>query len=333
MAVSIVPSNTVPLSSRLVNGGPRPLVTNSNPQTANPPFPILLADSILVPSSGENTFRSENYKNNLGRPIELRALRVFIQLNGTTWNLARGGGVIALSILIDGVPMTHGFVPVWHLCRSDNRFPEGGPLVPKSTTYYTWFFSRPVPLRPGKSLEVAARHLGGVPQNPNALVSVAFAGRVSPAPIANWIPYASHWTSQAFTYAQAGTDSAPPSSLVNDTGRDMVVDRIIGRAIANDDASLGAGNFELADFNDVSLQGVTSFLVRLGLSQQRPILKTYTPWRAVFGQNSALETDFVLKAGDYLTADVQHIAGPALGAAFTFSQSRGSISIVGSREV
>jgi hypothetical protein len=333
MPFSIVPSHAVPVTSRLVNTGARGIRDTSNVQTANPPFPILLSDQVTVQSGGENSFRSEAFTNNTGRPIELRGMRAMVQLAAPATGRIRGGGIIALELSAAGVPITRGSVPVWSMCRSDNRLNEffNPNFIGNATTIYSWYFSQPLPLLPGQGLTVRGKHLGVIAQA--ATITLAFAGRVSPRPIPTRIPFVAAWTSNAFDYAVTGTDSAPPDELVNDTGRELIVDRIIGRSIAYDDTGLGAGNEELADFDDASLQGVTSFLVRLGISQSRPILKTFTPWRTVFGQNAALETDFILRPGDYLNADVQHVAGAARGGvAFVSSQNRAGLSIVGWRE-
>ena len=329
----VTTKHTVPVADALVDSSAQAILTHSTPQTVNPLFPILFSDQVTVQSGGENSFRSENFKNNTGRPIELHGMRAQIDIVTPTPMRVMSGAFIALEITINGTKVTRGSVPVWSMCRSDARRDEFLNLYFGGTqaSSYCWYFSQPVPVPAGKGIDVQVKHLGGVPINATVLVS--FVGRVSPQAIPRRIPFVAAWTSQSFGYAAVGSDSAPPGILVNDTGRDLNVDRIIGRSVAYDDASLGAGSLELLDFDDVSLQGVNAMLVRLGLSQSRPILKTYTPWRTVFGQNAALETDFIMRAGDYLTADVAHVAGPVLLAPFTFSQNWGVVSIVGWREV
>jgi hypothetical protein len=313
----------------LVNGNAKPIITHSNPQTSNPPFPVLLYDQVTVQSGGEQVFRSDAFLNNLNRPIELHGMRVAAIVNTVT-NTFDVSGLVALEISLGDVPLTKGAVPIWHLCRSDNRLSElFGASTGAQESIHAWYFSQPLLLLPGKALRVRAKHLGVTPVA--ATVGVSFAGRVAPKMIPTRVPYAAHWVSRSFAFAEVGTDSAPPSAIVNDTKRDLVIDRIIGRSIAYDNA-LGAVG-EYLDYGDCSMQGVSSFLLRLGLSKSQPILKTYTPWRAVFGQNAAIETDFIMKANDYLTVDVAHIAGPVLPAPGTFSQNRGSVSIVGWREV
>lgn len=317
----------------LVNTAAKSIPSTVLHQTANPPFPVLLSDQVTVPAGGEQAFRSELFTNNTGRPIELHSLRVTSSLAPAIGSIVpapgvRSAGLVALSIVVDGVKMTRGDVPVWGMCRSDNRLNETQVNVRWMVNGLCWYFSHPVPLRPGRGIRVTAKHLGGIPAN--VTVGVSFAGRVSPAPIPNRVPFVAAWTSRSFGYAEVGTDSTPPDALANDTGRDLTIDRIVGRSIAFDDGAIGG---ELADYDDVSTQGISSFLVRMGLSQSRPILKTYTPWRTVFGQNAAVEGKTILRPGDYLTADIAHIAGPTLPTPFTYSQNRGLLSIVGWREV
>ena len=330
----VTPSNVVPLTNRLVVTTARPIVTTSNPQTSNPPFPVTLSDTVPVQAGGSNSFRSEAFTNNTGRPIELRSLTTLIRLPyvpSSATGIA-AGGLVGLDIEIDGVKVTRDATPVWAFCRSDNRLDEGFArgVTGGTTGAYTWYFSQPVPLLPGRGIKVSVTHFGVLTDA--ATVTVSFAGRVSPAPIPRRIPYVVSWTSRSFGSAEVGTDSIPPNTLSNDTKRDLTVDRIIGRAIANE--KIGAGALNFTDFADRALQASTTFTLRLGLAASRPILKSFAQWRAVFGNNASLETDFVMRPGDYFTADVRHAASPALLAgAFTASQNRALLSIVGWREV
>jgi hypothetical protein len=90
---------------------------------------------------------------------------------------------------------------------------------------------------------------------------------------------------------------------------------------------------EIADFADLSNQAALSASLRMGTAQNRPILRSYATFRSVFGQVAAIETDFLLAPGDYLTTDVQHAAGPTLATPFIYFFGRGLISLVGWREV
>lgn len=327
---NLIAQQGVPLSSQLVNENARPLITHSNPQTQNPPFPVLLSDQITLQSGTELDLRSEAFTNNLTRPIELRSMRVLITMVAEAGVIVQGGSLIALSMSLDDTKLTRGSTTVGGLCRSDNRMVERwSPLI----SQHAWFFSQPVPILPGHGLKITAKHLGMI--RGAATVSIAFAGRVSPKPVPRRIPYVMEWTSRSFAYDEAGVDSSPPAALSNDTRRDFVVDRIIGRSTAYDDAALAVPGVteDMTDFADYTLQGITAFRLRMGASMARPILKTFTPWRAIFGQNAALETDFVLRAGDYVIADVQHLAGAVIAPALGFSQNRASLSLIGWREV
>lgn len=317
MALRIVPSHAVP--SRIFPRASPSRIVHPNLH------PVLLYDAVTIQSGGEQAFRSEAFTNNLGRAIEIHGMRVVIEL--AAGSVIQGGGIIALNIAADKAPMTRGAIPVWGICRSDNRASFSG-FDQLGVSAFAWYFSQPMPLAAGKSITVEAKHLG-VDANA-ATVRVAFVGRIAGEPIAKRIPYVVQWSSLAFAYATAGTDTSPPAALANDTKRDFHVDRIIGRSVAFDDTSGAVQSY--VDYDDVSLQGETSLSLRLGTAQARSILQTYTPWRTVFGQNAAVETDFILAPGDYLIADVRHAAGPVLGAPFTYSQNHGEISLVGWRE-
>lgn len=320
----ITPSHSVPrpslFPSRAPARAPAPRIV-----PARSDHPVLLYDTVTVESGGEQQFRSEAFTNNLGQPIDLHALRVSTSPLAGASNAVFGSGLIALSISIDGIPMTRGPVPVWSFCRSDNR--RDDQFTNGTTTNEVWYFPFPLTLMPGKTINIHAKHLGVVTQS--VIVGVSLPGRLSDGGGRRRIPYAASWSTASFAYNEARTDSIPPAMLANGTKRDLHISRIIGRSVAfNNEGASPA----LRDWGDRSLQGISSLSVRLGVSLQQPILRTYTPWRAVFGHNAALETDFILRPGDFISGDIQHVAGPALGTAFTYSQNRGEISIVGWRD-
>lgn len=318
MTKRLIPSHTVP-------GG------SSAPPSLRG-TPIILSDSVEIGSSSQAPFASQSFTNTTSKPIDLHAMRVYCELQQETDAASRIvlPGLIALRVALDGIPLTRGFVPVWSFAPSDSREPVDAGVADYQHPAATWRFARPMPLMPGKTITIEAKHLGIT--NEAITVRVSFAGRLVASASPRYVPYAAVWTSKAFDAGTDDFDASPAGIVVNDTGRDLHVERIIGRFAAYNDANTAFGTrTQYADFGDETLQSVFSALVRMSLSKNRPVLKAYTPWRTVFGQNATVETDFDLAAGDYLIAEVHHLPS-TLASARSYFQGRAFVSIVGGRE-
>lgn len=331
----IVPSNTVPGARSPISA----VVGRSRLSPPAPSIPTLMYDVVTAQANGEQVFRADAFKNSTGQPIEIHSMRVLLeQVNPTATpgaNLLDTGGIIALRIAVNGVPLTRGYVPVWNICRSDNRLDSY-----RGTGIYSYstVFSSPIPLPAGASISVQAKHLGFTPVSIKAHLS--FAGRRGPGlATLRRMPYVVYWQTPAFSYTQVATYTTPPSVLVNDTGRPLNVDRIIGRfgsfSPTGDGAVWSGTNRDYTDWADPTAQGVIAASVRLSMAQDRPVIPAFVPWRAVFGQNAAFETDFVMRPTDYMVADVKHIAGPTTIGTNPppFFQATAGISFVGWRDI
>jgi hypothetical protein len=145
------------------------------------------------------------------------------------------------------------------------------------------------------------------------------------------VPYATAWQSRDFAYSEVATDTSPPDQLVNDLSIDFHVDRIIGRFVSSN--TFGVGLSEVVDFGDLSNQAANYAMLRLRTAQNRPILQSFATFRSVFGQDSSVETNFLLAPGDFVVVDVRHLAGGALADPFVYFFGRGLVSLVGWREV
>jgi len=305
--------------------------------------PILLYDSASVPSGGEQQFASKAFTNSRNRRICLHEMRLTAALPQTRSHILTPL-LLSLQILVRrkngrAVPVTRGYVPVLAMCKSDNRLgeafqvPGAAPGIPVLGAA-TWRFAAPIELAPGDAIEAQVKNLGGAtgtPANTTVAVDLVFVGADSIAGPYTRVPYVVAWTSRDFTYAENGTDSAPPDALVNDLPTDMHVDRIIGRFVSSGLPHNLA--FEIADLNDQSQQSIYNAFIRIGTATSWPIIRAFTGFHAAFGQPAAIETDFNLAPLDYLTVDVQHTAGPILFTAFDYFWGRAIVSIVGSREV
>lgn len=327
----IVPSNTVPGA---------PSVPAKAPASIPATLPTLMYDVVTAQSSGEQVFRADAFKNTTGMPIEVHSMRVLLEYvnpgvaPAATSLRVDAGAVIALRIALGGSQITRGYVPTWNICRSNNRTET---YMGNGLYAYTIAFTHPIPLAPGASLSVQAKHLGFTPAS--IRVGISFAGkRGTGLQSPRRLPYVVYWQSPTFAYTQAAVYTTPPSVLVNDSGRAFNVDRIIGRFAAfsptHNGAAWSATARIFSDFNDPTSQGVTSASLRLSMAQDRPVLSEFTQWRALFGQTGAIETDFIMRPNDYMVADVQHVAGPAtLGTnPPPFFQANAGISLVGWRD-
>jgi hypothetical protein len=339
--MKIVPSHAVPAIATRFAPAPPPTKRVNFPPAAPLGIdtnPILFYDSVSVQPNAEAAMKSDAFTNNLRKPVELHSMRIAtsIPFNPATDSaqFVSGLGVVALQLSIDDKPITRGFVPAWLLAPSDNRRNDTATVGDALgvTRLLVWNFSAPIQLRLGSKITVQVKHLGYV--DIAAQVFVAFAGRTVPSLAgSSRIPYVIGWSSKTFAYDENRTETSRPSDLASDLDREMRIERFIGRFAAyNPGDPTTPAVKSLVDYDDFSVQSVTSTRLRMSLSQNRPILRFQTMWRAVFGQNAAFETDFILRPKDYLTAEVQHVAGPVLATPFDYFAGQAQISIVGSRE-
>lgn len=328
----------------------KPRVTSSaaRAQPPNRGAPIILADSVAVPSAGTTAFRADAYTNNTGFGLELWGLRTVIGCPsaGTPQAFAYNlNGIMALQLAKDDDLITRGFVPVWHLCKSDNNAADLasgaigilGNTAESPTTSATWNFSSPIYLKPGESISASAMHTGVLSAALN--ISLSFFGRrvQSRQPNSHRLPYVFYWTSKAFAATDNLIDTTPGGALKNDLDRDLVVERITGRTPTNIQQST-FGFFFDGDDTDVAemtvFPGIFDLSLRMSLSQSRQMIRDFTPFWSVFGLNNAWETGFILKPGDYVIASVQHVPiSTPLNTATNYYQTAGSVALLSSREV
>jgi hypothetical protein len=298
--------------------------------------PVLLYDSVTLDSGQEQPFKSKAFMNNRPRRIAVREMRAMVTLLITpvTTVEIRTPLLIALQLSVRrksgrAIPITRGYVPVSAMCRSDNRIAEvfqSNTQVGSTEGGASWTFPYPIDLAPGDMIEAQVKHLGLYPIS--IVVDLSFAGADVEGPTSTRIPYVVAWQSPDFAFSDALTISAPPDQLVNDTGVELTVDRILGRFVVR----VGDANGDhIVDIGDPSAQADYLAFVRMSLSQNRQVIRDYQTFRLAFGQNAALETAFKLAPGDYMNVDVKHVAGPAI-VPFTYCIGRALVSLVGCRE-
>lgn len=313
------------------------------PTKSQPPgIPILMHDQVTVAPGGEQPMSSKAFLNTRSKSISLRTLSLTLSLVPVAGFVGASffmlGGTIAFQLALvkksgKTIPITRGYVPSWCFCRSDSRPAEEIlPFLSFTLSAQKWRFSLPIVLDPGDMLSAQVKHLGTV--NLSATVDMSFAGSDAAFIGRRRLPYTTYWQSRDFTYSDVGIDSTPKDALLNDTGVDLLVDRIIGRFASSDQGGPG-GLPEFADYADITDQSANYATLRINLAQNRAIIRDFTSFRAAFGTNAALETSFLMAPQDQLIADVQHLAGDALSAASPIGYFRGRafVSLVGSREI
>lgn len=302
--------------------------------------PILMYDSVSLTPGQEQPFKSTAFLNNRGRRVSIREMRVTVSMVTSTANaIAYVAPVNLVELQLNvkrksgrSVPITRGYVPASAMCRSINRLAENFGLATTVTATGTgsmmWAFSSPLDLAPGDVIEAQAKNIG-LTDLP-VVVDLAFAGADTLGAPSMRVPYVVHWQSKDFAYATPSDDSAPPDKLVNDSGVELHVDRIIGRFLVR--ANRATGQDQVTDFYDATGQAQAYAYLRMSLSQSRQVLRDFTLFRAVFGQEASIETAFKLAPKDYMNVDVRHVASPAIGYAFNYFIGRAIVSLVGCRE-
>lgn len=297
--------------------------------------PICLYDQVVVPPNGEQPFKSKAFTNNRNRRIQLHEMRVVGTLLASGSFSAMELLTLSLSIKRKSgkmVAITRGYVPVSAICKSTNRIAEQFASFGSTRIgAMSWKFSYPIDLAPGDYIEAQCKNIGIA--NVTVTVDLSFAGADAADIPSHRAPYVTHWQSRDFAYAETAVDSAPPDQLVNDLGIDFHVDRIIGRFVTSSNVPGFASLPQVVDYRDSSSQSALTAALRLGTAQNMPILRSYTPFLTVFGEDAAIETAFLLAPGDYVTVDVQHTAGATLTTPFVYFAGRGIVSLVGWREV
>lgn len=303
--------------------------------------PIHFFDDATIAPGGEATLRSEALTNKTGKPIEIHEIRfaaIAVQPSFLEANVMDTAGIISVRIVFAGKPVTNAFVPMWLFGKTEqarsNTYVDPGDTPNEGGSIYVWRLSKPWYLPPKASVEVQFQHVGGVRFSIHAMIGLAGAF-VADRRTSSAVPFAAAYVSKPFAYTAADGsghdyDESSERDLANITGKTLNVDRIIGRV----GSARAGGGGPVSNFDDQNHIGVVrATLLRIQTSKAISIIRDYSSFRAVFGDQRAIDLPFQLDAGDFLKASIRNDDGPTLTLIpFSSYTSQAFLSIVGWRE-
>lgn len=272
------------------NQGPRTIPSRSiPPYDSNPVYhqqpiaPVHLSASTVIQSGASSGVPVQALQNPMGQDMEILEVKFEISglsigdaLNATAYPF---GGTIACEMKMGSLKVTQGAVPVWNFGRAENLSAEtkvdGGTLVYNS---YSWRLPRPLFVPAGAVLAPTFNHLGFAAEDLN--VRVGYSARtVFKTPRVVYVPWVAGYQSKAFDpISSAGSDSSTAQNLVNDTERSFHLQRFTGRLQWQSPAV----NMRVFEEGPPTM-GSRYITMRMVDSYGRPIVRTYTPFRSVFG--------------------------------------------------
>lgn len=316
----------------LVRPGSRP----ASAQPARFSYPIHLFAEADVPAGAEATVRSSALTNRLGVPLEIREIRVGALAGAAAAAgkaLMDAGGLIRVSLSVNGKPITHGYVPMWCLGVTEDYYDQVSIWVTGTNfgawAQYVWRLSRPWYLPAGA--EVAAQFQNMQGGRFTITGQIGLAGRTAPkAATTSCIPYAAAWASQPVLDTDTTTEESAETDLLNVTGRMATIDRIIARVASRFTTVISAQNILI--FNDtIGWPNLTSGVeLNVFTSDHRAVTKGFIGVAEVFGPRRAIEVVHQFAPGDFYRASLRKTAAVSSGANDFYSQA--FVSVLGYRE-
>jgi hypothetical protein len=243
------------------------------------------------------------------------------------------GGIIAASLESDGKPITHGYVPIWCLAKTED-YNAHVSIHTTGTLYgpwcqYVWRLSRPWYLQPGAEVSAQFRHSGA--SRFEVTAKIGLAGRTAArSATTSAVPYACSWASQPVKDTDTTIEESIETDLLNITKRTVMVDRIIARVSARFTTPIAAQDYLI--FNDVAAwSGEFGGLdLKVFTSDHRPVMPEFLGVVETFGPRRALEVVHPFAPGDFYRASIQKTASFTSGANDYYAQA--FVSAVGWRE-
>ncbi len=318
---------------------PRPLPPfNQNPAYQQQPIaPFHLSSVVTLQPGSTGALSGPQLKNPMGQDMEI--LEIKFEIIGRGVNSVPDyigvpfGGSVAVNLNLGSFPVTQGAVPLWGFARAENIQGEAKVDSDSEDTYcmYSWRLPRPLFVPAGALLKPELTHLGyvGIPLT----IRVGYSARTClkpPRTVA--VPFVSGYASKVFNpLTVSSSDSSQPQQLFNDTGKQFKLQRFTGRTL---------WFAKSADVNFVSealLNGFGSrFLtMRMTDSYGRPIVRTFTPFRSVFGDLTRSweleEVGAELDPGAYYRVFLKKDA-MAINTDYAASMAQAFVTMVGWRE-
>ena len=289
-----------------------------------PASPVHLSGSLVLRSGSNGSVPPAALKNPMGADMEI--LEIKFELSGLSKDGTSSvfGGTIGCELVMGGYKITNGSIPVWNFGRAENI--EGESQVDFSApqkTYlsYSWRLPRPLFVPAGAVLVPNFTHFGYVPQAVN--VRVGYSARtVFTRPKALYVPYVAKYVSKAFNPISApGTDVSSELDLVNPHPEVFHLQRFTGRILNIDSQGQADEIFS------------PGFSARVTDSYGRPIVRSFTPFRSIFGM---LTRSWEMDNGTELDPEAYYLVNlrkSAITGALGAGSSQAFIGMVGWREM
>lgn len=247
-----------------------------------PVAPFHLSSAIQLQTGAADAPAIAAFKNPMGQDMEVLEIK-FETCGALDSNNVTGipyGGSIGCELTMDTLKLTNGSVPVWCFGRAENISAEtkiDTNLTPAlAWNAYTWKLPRPLFVPAGMAITPKFNHFGYVPET--LMVRVGYsARRAVKAPKVVNVPWVAAYKSKSFNPINvAGTDVSQELDLVNNTDKMFHLQRFVGRTLFT------AQSGTTSEVNPISF-GSRFLTLRMVDSYGRPIVRTYTPFRSVFG--------------------------------------------------
>lgn len=294
----------------------------------SPASPIHLSSSLVLRSGGTGTVPAAAMKNPMGQDMEI--LEIKFEISGAFSGAASVafGGTIWCDLTMGGVKLTNGAIPVWNLGRAENltaeiKLDDAGLFDFAS---YSWRLPRPLFVPAGAVVVPKFVHVGFVPAALN--VRVGYSARtVTTKPKRFYVPWAAKYVSKSFNpLTAADVDLSSELDLVNPHPEVLHLQRMTGRTLYIDAAAVTSENLPESF-------GSQYLVMRMTDSYGRPIVRSYTPFRLVFG---ALTRSWEMDNGAQLDPEAYYVVNlrkDAMTMATAGAAAQAFVSIIGWREM
>ncbi len=290
--------------------------------------PIGFYAEAMVAAGQTVSLRSAALSNATRRPVEIREIRLgAYSPPGAAKNTGVDlGGVLKVSLSVDGHLVTSGLVPAWLLGKTEDWRAQGyrdSVVTGVLWSQYVWRFAKPWYMPPGAQVSAQLHHSGEVVDS--IVGQIGLFGSVASPRRTSFIPYAAAWASQAYQAADTAIEESNENDLSNATSNPVDVDRLIARVGTRESSSAYPGIF----YGDRPTDG--GFTIKAATSHGEVITPGYVGVRAGFGSSRALEMSHQIAPGDYFKVTARKVAVTAYGT--NSFLTRVFAGIVGSREV
>lgn len=243
----------------------------------SPASPVHLSGSLVMRSGTNGAVPQAALKNPMGQDMEI--LEIKFELSGPSYlsSASAWGATIQCDLQMGAYKLTNGAIPVWNFGRSENLDGEMkfdvSSVQAQQATYiaYSWRLPRPLFVPAGAVVVPNFTHTGMVAESINTRIGYS-ARTVFRQPRTLHVPWVAKYVSKAFNPIEnAGVDSSSELDLVNPNPEVFHLQRFTGRVLGglNENTPQSFGSRDLN--------------IRITDSYGRPIVRSYTPFRSVFG--------------------------------------------------